>query len=128
MDIPHLLLSDKKMADAVSKIPADPDTAFPMLSAKIKLTWQCNLQCRMCSLWRTAKNNPDSETFSLNKAKDIIAELVCLGIRKIHFSGGEVFTLSYFTDLLQYTAQQGNTGKPDHQRHPDLRRRCPPDG
>lgn len=106
MDIGTILAAEKDLLEAGRAIPANPDTDFPLLSAKVKLTWQCNLKCKMCNLWREPYR-AGTQTIGFDQAKTIIDGLITKGVRKIHFSGGEVFLLPWFIDLVRYTTGKG---------------------
>ena len=104
MDIAALLKDEVSLAEKAVKIPRNPDVDFPLLSAKIKLTWQCNLRCKMCNLWREPYR-AGSKSIGFEKARDLIDTLKTYGVRKLHFSGGEVFMLPYFNDLVAFARQ-----------------------
>ncbi len=53
---------------------------------KIKLTWQCNLRCQMCNVWRQSREH----RLALPVILGLADELAALGTQKIHLSGGEV--------------------------------------
>lgn len=65
-------------------------------SAKIKITARCNLRCSMCR-YGTGMSPPELGT---ERMLAIVSELADFGCRKIHFSGGEVFTRSDFVQLV----------------------------
>ncbi len=71
--------------------------------AKIKLTSRCNLRCRMCKYWRK-KREPDLSTIQW---QETLAQLVDLGCRKVHFSGGEVFMRPDFLDIVERATSLG---------------------
>ena len=76
----------------------DDGTPPPLLRcAKIKLTSRCNLRCVMCKYWQTTRE----ETLASGRWRDVFAELVELGCRKVHFSGGEVFLRRDFLELVE---------------------------
>lgn len=89
--------------DALAKslsLEADP----PLLrDLKIKLTSLCNLRCAMCGYWE----NKTETSLSTARWKEVIAEAVGLGARKVHFSGGEVFLRKDFLDLVEHAAGLG---------------------
>ncbi|MEB3197910.1 MAG: radical SAM protein [Candidatus Sericytochromatia bacterium] len=60
------------------------------LRVKIKLIWACNLKCPFCSQWR-ALGQPPPRPGRLDEARltALLDDLVALGCRRIHFSGGE---------------------------------------
>ncbi|MCU0241342.1 MAG: radical SAM protein [Vicinamibacteria bacterium] len=70
---------------------------------KIKLTSRCNLRCTMCSYGR-----PHTEdSLPSERWHQALGELVALGCRKVHFSGGEVFLRPDFLDLIGTAVQLG---------------------
>jgi len=101
---------------AVHELVSDPDfledlgaslatgAAPPLLRcAKIKLTSRCNLRCVMCRYWQT-----ESETvLSSERWRGVFGELVELGCRKLHFSGGEVFLREDFLELVESAVARG---------------------
>ncbi|MBN1890511.1 MAG: radical SAM protein [Thermoflexales bacterium] len=71
---------------------------FRPLMVKIKLLWQCNLDCRMCDYWRHGSTPPlDFEL--VTRALD---ELASLGCRKVHFSGGEPTLRADLPDIVAH--------------------------
>ncbi len=96
----------------VDEIARSPETLLRVLQtgrpeslrcAKIKLTSQCNLRCRMCRYWRTAHET----SLATDTWIRILDELTDLGCRKVHFSGGEVFLRPDFLDLVEHAAARG---------------------
>jgi len=83
----------KAFAGAVKQ--AEP---FRPLMVKIKLTWQCNLACEMCDYWR--QDLPSLLTTDL--VVRTLDELVVLGCRKVHFSGGEPTLCPDLPDLIAH--------------------------
>lgn len=79
-------------------------SAPPLLrDAKIKLTSRCNLRCQMCRYWQTRTEDAlPTETW-----RRVLTDLVALGGRKIHFSGGEVFLRRDFLDLVEHATGLG---------------------
>ena len=76
----------------------------PLLrDAKIKLTSRCNLRCVMCKYWQTE----NEVTLTSARWREVFAELVDLGCRKLHFSGGEVFLRRDFLDLVEAARARG---------------------
>ena len=71
-------------------------TAWPR-SAKIKLTSQCNLRCVMCRYWRRPRQ-AEMDTAAVER---LLCDLASLGCRKVHFSGGEVFTRRDLLPLIE---------------------------
>jgi AdoMet-dependent heme synthase len=69
---------------------------FRPLMVKVKLTWQCNLACRMCDYWHRNVATPLTPEL-VTRALD---DLAALGCRKVHFSGGEPMLLPDLSDLI----------------------------
>jgi len=60
----------------------------PLITA-FQLTNRCNLECRMCNLWK----NPRKDTIPLDAFKCIIDDLHVLGCAYTTLSGGEPFVI-----------------------------------
>lgn len=58
---------------------------YKPLYVKIKLTWRCNLRCKMCIAWQEEAES----RLTLPVLNSLAEELAEMGIRKVHFSGGE---------------------------------------
>ena len=71
---------------------------FRPLMVKIKLTWQCNLACEMCDYWRQDLPTP----LTTDLVVRTLDELVALGCRKVHFSGGEPTLRPDLPDLIAH--------------------------
>jgi Fe-coproporphyrin III synthase len=84
MDIIQLT-SAPEIKEQLKRISDAPDTKLPVLYAKIKLLWKCNLKCRFCSSDKADASLAASTVFSL------LDQLKRAGTVKVHFSGGEVF-------------------------------------
>lgn len=85
MDFAAVLNSNPASIDALRHLDVDPCPDLPVLSAKVKLLWHCNLSCAFCRL-------PESRAvMSRDTAAALSRELAGQGLRKVHFSGGEVF-------------------------------------
>lgn len=104
MHIESIIKEEPDLAEKIKRIPANPDTDFPILSAKIKLTWQCNLKCKMCNLWRP-QYQIKKDRLSYEKVCETLCRLKALGTRKIHFSGGEVLLHPSFKDIISHARQ-----------------------
>ncbi|MCP5052752.1 MAG: radical SAM protein, partial [bacterium] len=76
-----------------------PDT--PVLSAKIKLLWQCNLSCTFCRLPAMTRPMPKEMVHR------ILKDLMSHGLRKIHFSGGEIFMHPDIMPILEDACSMG---------------------
>jgi MoaA/NifB/PqqE/SkfB family radical SAM enzyme len=87
-------------ADFVEALAASLETGGPpplLRDAKIKLTSLCNLRCVMCKYWQTERE----DALDSGRWRAVFAELVELGCRKLHFSGGEVFLRRDVLDLVE---------------------------
>jgi radical SAM protein with 4Fe4S-binding SPASM domain len=103
MDIQEVL-REPGMGHAARRVLEDSDSAFPVLVSKIKLTWRCNLRCRVCALWRI-KDPVDS--LSPEMVKDILGRLGERGLRKVHFSGGEVLIRPDWPQIVAVARELG---------------------
>lgn len=71
--------------------------------AKIKLTPRCNLQCSMCTYWRTDRG-AEMDTQAVLKVLEDLGEMGCM---KVHFSGGEIFLREDILDILAKARELG---------------------
>jgi MoaA/NifB/PqqE/SkfB family radical SAM enzyme len=76
---------------------------FRPLYVKIKLIFGCNLRCRMCQHWRSAR----PEQLSTARLRELLAELALLGCRKVHFTGGEPSLRPDLEELVAHAAAHG---------------------
>ncbi len=88
-------LQDEAEAFAGAVQRAEP---FRPLMVKIKLTWRCNLACEMCDYWRQDLPTP----LTTDLVVRTLDELVALGCRKVHFSGGEPTLRPDLPDLIAH--------------------------
>ncbi len=79
------------------------DLSPAITSAKIKLTEGCNLRCVMCSYWRSV---PRGE-LTRDEVLRVIDEMREMGLKKVHFSGGELFLRADAVEILCATAAHG---------------------
>lgn len=82
---------------------ADPAALPPLRDAKLKVTSRCNLACQMCDYWKTTRE----ETLSTPRWRGVLDELVELGARKVHVSGGEPFLRRDLLDILDHACVRG---------------------
>ncbi len=66
----------------------ETDQPYKPLYVKIKVTWACNLRCRMCNVWRQNRAN----ALDTDALASLVNELADQGCQKVHLSGGEVLT------------------------------------
>ncbi|MEW6262547.1 MAG: radical SAM protein [Thermodesulfobacteriota bacterium] len=105
MDV-NQILQDEVLAAEARKLLHDPDRAFPVLVAKIKLTWQCNLKCWFCSLWRLPDDG-SPPVLPPAGVESLLRGLKTQGLKKVHFSGGEALLRPDFPEILRLTAGLG---------------------
>ena len=63
-----------------------------------KLTYNCNLKCKMCPFWRRS-----SENLSTQKEKEILRRLYDSGVCAIGFEGGEPLLRKDLPEILAYS-------------------------
>jgi radical SAM protein with 4Fe4S-binding SPASM domain len=97
-DLPAIAEDGRAFARCVAQ--ARP---YAPLHVKIKVTWRCNLRCKMCNAWRQERRSE----LSTAQLRSLIGELADLGCRKVHLSGGEVLTRSDLPDLVACMADKG---------------------
>jgi len=106
MHVADILNSEPGIALKARKLLADPDTDFPLFSAKIKLTRRCNLRCKFCSIWvRTPQ--PVQPDLEYKRIKTVLSELESKGLRKIHYSGGELLLHRQFAEIIRFSRSLG---------------------
>jgi len=97
MNICETIRNDPGLRARAARLLREPDVAFPVLTAKIKLTQACNLRCRFCSVW---SSQPAGRPLCLADVEQVLDALARQGLMKIHFSGGEVLLLDWFADAV----------------------------
>ena len=108
MDFVEILKSEPGLAARARRLRREPEALFPVLSAKIKLTWRCNLKCQVCALWR--QTGPDGQgppSLPPETVRRVLEDLASQGLRKVHFSGGEVFL---YPDLEEVVCRARDLG------------------
>ena len=68
------------------------------LFAGHKLTYNCNLKCKMCPFWRRS-----SENLSIQKEKEILRQFYDLGVCAVGFEGGEPLLRKDLPEILAYS-------------------------
>jgi MoaA/NifB/PqqE/SkfB family radical SAM enzyme len=108
MDLRGIVERDNGLADRLRILRSDPDLRLPLLTAKIKLTWQCNLRCRVCRLWRLgAALDRGKDLLSTERITSILSSLHRRGLKKIHFSGGEALLRPDLEEIVRHAASLG---------------------
>jgi MoaA/NifB/PqqE/SkfB family radical SAM enzyme len=85
----------------LASVARDPLIRPVVLFAKIKLLWRCNLACRFCE--RPSYRG----RLSADNVAAMTSELALFGLRKIHFSGGEVLLHPEIYSILERCASSG---------------------
>lgn len=101
MDIVKAVANSPGLLEKLSRIQTDPLQKTPVLSAKIKLLWQCNLSCVFCALPKP------SAPVSREKVAEILRSLKNRGLLKIHFSGGEAFLHPQINGIIEDAVSLG---------------------
>ncbi len=101
MDFIQTINDTPGLREKLSAIRQEPLHEMPVIFAKIKLLWQCNLSCVFCD--RPAPGEPMShEVF-----ERILGDLIGHGVKKIHFSGGELFLHPDVLRILETACASG---------------------
>lgn len=101
MDFSNVIFENPDLIRQFADLKHDPFPAAPVLFAKIKLLWQCNLSCVFCTLPDAGEPMPRKIVMSL------LNTLRKRGLRKVHYSGGEVFLHPEIFDILEESCRQG---------------------
>ncbi len=96
-------IQDPALFPILRQAVATTDLSPAITSAKIKLTEGCNLRCVMCNYWRSV---PKGE-LAKDEVLRVIGEMQELGLKKVHFSGGELFLRPDAVEILCATAAHG---------------------
>lgn len=101
MDLGAVISTTPSTLHLLSNLKAEPSPDIPILTAKIKVTWRCNLSCIFCRLPEPRLTMDRETALSLGR------ELSAQGLRKVHFSGGEMLTHPECFDILSDWAGLG---------------------
>jgi MoaA/NifB/PqqE/SkfB family radical SAM enzyme len=102
MHIATLINRDRDFREQALGLVHDPDYPFPVLTAKFKLSWQCNLRCAMCNLWRYARQGRGVPGLASERVRQALSDLHAQGLKKVHFSGGEVLLYPAFQEVVRF--------------------------
>ncbi len=89
------------LLERLDRLRVDPLAETPVLFAKIKLLWQCNLSCVFCR--RPSATPP----MSRERVLTLLDALRDRGLRKIHYSGGEIFLHPDILPILEASCSRG---------------------
>jgi len=66
------------------------------------VTYLCNNKCKMCSIWKKYRDNPElfKRELKLKKVKNLLNSKYLQDIQGVSFTGGEPFLRKDFTDLI----------------------------
>jgi MoaA/NifB/PqqE/SkfB family radical SAM enzyme/glycosyltransferase involved in cell wall biosynthesis len=70
----------------------------------LDLTHACNLQCRICDIWKTAAVTEDIDTSAVKK---LLGEAQELGVKEIALSGGEVLLRKDIFEIFDHARSLG---------------------
>ncbi len=101
MDLVRIIKETPGMGDKLAALRQDPLPDMPVLFAKIKLLWQCNLSCVFCD--RPAPCEP----MGRDAFDKILDDLIGHGVKKIHFSGGEILVHPEILPILESASSRG---------------------
>ncbi len=101
MDLVQIIKDTPGLRDRLAAIRQEPLQEMPVIFAKIKLLWQCNLSCVFCE--RPAPGEPMSHEVYAKILRDLVGH----GVKKIHFSGGEIFLHPEVLRILETTCAGG---------------------
>jgi len=94
MDLGAVIRANPSALRALSNLANEPSPVVPLLAVKVKVTWRCNLSCIFCSM-------PEPRSMMAREtARSLGRELSAQGLRKVHFSGGEMLTHPECFDIL----------------------------
>ena len=77
-----------------------------------KLTYNCNLKCKMCPFWKRS-----SENLSTQREKEILKQIYDLGVCGIGFEGGEPLLRRDLTEISSLFPFSASAYKPYYQWH-----------
>ena len=101
MDFVQIIAESPDLICQLAKLEREPFPQAPVLFAKIKLLWQCNLSCVFCTLPDAGEPMPKKTVLAL------LEELRKRGLHKVHYSGGEVFLHPEIFAILEQSCRQG---------------------
>lgn len=93
------MISDFSKRELVNLIWSRPNFA------QIELTRNCNFKCKFCFENCDVKDKYEDKPVEM--WKKVIDNLHELGLKKLHFSGGENFLYPHFKEILKYSKEKG---------------------
>ncbi len=101
MNFEKTIQNSPGLIEKLANLKKNPLPVTPVLFAKIKILWNCNLSCIFCEL---PCNVPPMPRDHIAK---ILNALKNRGLVKIHFSGGEVFLHPDIFSILENACNMG---------------------
>ena len=101
MDFERVVAETPGLLGRLRQIRRHPQAILPVLTAKIKLTWRCNLSCEFCEL------PGGGDTLETATVLRVIDQLVERGLRKVHLSGGEVLLHEGLFEVITHAVAGG---------------------
>jgi len=101
LDFKKTLSKTPGLIEKLANLEHDPFPETPILFAKLKPLWQCNLSCAFCEL------PPAGKPMTKEKVIEILRALLNRGLLKIHYSGGEVFLHPEVFPILEESCALG---------------------
>jgi len=72
-----------------------------------ELTYNCNLKCLHCHIWKIPAEVNAKNTLTLDQQKKIVDDLRACDVGHVSFSGGEMFLQKSVFDLIAYAKSAG---------------------
>ncbi|MDH5757428.1 MAG: radical SAM protein [Nitrospinota bacterium] len=88
------------------KMGATRPSCGPM-KVQWELTYNCNLRCLHCQIWKIPAEENARNTLSLEQQKRIVDDLAANDVGHISFSGGEMFLQKSVFDLIAHAKSLG---------------------
>lgn len=80
------------------------NSAPPLLTVQLDLSWACNLHCKHCYLGnKELRDKPLTQ----KEWEDVIIQLVGMGVPKVAFLGGEPLLYPFFFNLAVFSVERG---------------------
>lgn len=101
MDLLEAVNNNIGLKEKLADIEKNPFPETPVLFAKIKLLWNCNLSCKFC------ERPPVKKIMPAEVVKQTLVDLLRYGLIKVHFSGGEIFLHPEISKILKESVDLG---------------------
>ncbi|MDH4183556.1 MAG: radical SAM protein [Nitrospinota bacterium] len=88
------------------KLGATTPSCGPM-KVQWELTYNCNLRCLHCQIWKIPAEENARNTLSLEQQKRIVDDLAANGVGHLSFSGGEMFLQKTVFELIAHAKAAG---------------------